>query len=159
MEIKVFKPTELLKAKYTKRTGSPGNYKYEYGEPKGKAKPTSDIWFSSSMLTKLQRDYAHVTKMDPEGATHNKMMAMINRMPLDNVRQLAGAKISFLSTMAQARIQKEDPRIKEFDARISEAEDYIKMAKKQKNQKLYDELDASIYKLSMQRADIAMGRM
>jgi len=159
MEIKVFKPTELLKAKYTKRTGAPGKYKYEYGEAKGKVKSTGNIWFSSSMLTKLQRQYAQVKTVDPEGATHNKMIAMINRLPLDNVRQLAGAKISFLSTMAQARIQKEDPRIKEFDARISEAEGHIKMAKKQKNKELYDQLDESIYKLSMQRADIAMGRM
>lgn len=28
----------LVKAKYTKRTGTPGNYKYEYGEKKGRMK-------------------------------------------------------------------------------------------------------------------------
>lgn len=32
----IFRPLELLKARYTKRTGSPGNYKYEYGEKKGR---------------------------------------------------------------------------------------------------------------------------
>ena len=38
MKINIFKPTELLKAKYTKRTGSPGNYKYYYNKPGGKQK-------------------------------------------------------------------------------------------------------------------------
>jgi len=38
MKIVIFKPTELLKAKYTKRTGTPGNYQYEYGEKKGRQK-------------------------------------------------------------------------------------------------------------------------
>ena len=35
---KLQKALELRKAKYTKRTGSPGHYKYEYGEKKGKKK-------------------------------------------------------------------------------------------------------------------------
>jgi hypothetical protein len=45
MKAIILKPTELLKSRYTRRTGGPGNYRYEYGEKKGRrsAKSTAGV--------------------------------------------------------------------------------------------------------------------
>ena len=46
----------LEKAKYTKRTGSPGNYKYEYGEKKGRGKKKVDWKAAEKTADKMQKE-------------------------------------------------------------------------------------------------------
>lgn len=51
------KALKLRKAKYTKRTGSPGNYKYQYGPQKGKDR-YSDIKDISERRKQKEPDFA-----------------------------------------------------------------------------------------------------
>ena len=128
MEILVFKPTELLKTKYTKRTGSPGSYVYEYNfrdnsgryKPKGKytdrigTSPGHYVYdynyrdvgeFTPFMLGRLKKEYAHIKTIDPAQPTYHKMTKMLDSLDQSHLKQLAEAGINFLSMLARNRLK------------------------------------------------------
>jgi len=91
MKIVIFKPTELLKANYTKRTGSPGNYKYYYGDKKKvrravKAQP-SDRKVKEIASYHLNEFYDFLENFDP---TRNKQLVweLINEHGMHNAKRI-----------------------------------------------------------------------
>jgi len=65
--------------------------------------------FSQKMLEELRVEYSKVEKIDPAGNIYPKMCAMLDAMPQADLKQLANARIRFLSSLAQNRVNKEKP--------------------------------------------------
>lgn len=71
------------------------------------AKFTEAQKFSEEQLEALGQGYEVIEKIDPGSPAYKNMIAFLNRLPQPVLKQIAGAKIRWLSPLARNRI-KED---------------------------------------------------
>lgn len=62
--------------------------------------------FTPAHLGKLRAEYAGIATVDPDGPTYPKICAMLDGMTQEALKQLAGADIKFLSSLARNRVRK-----------------------------------------------------
>jgi len=60
--------------------------------------------FSSAQIDKLRQEYSKINKVDPSSDTYKKLIAMLDKLDLKTLQSLAGAKIKFVSPLAQNRV-------------------------------------------------------
>lgn len=65
-----------------------------------------DAAFSSSMIEQLRSEYSKIDKVDPEGESFKKLRALLDRLDQEQLKQLAGAGIKFVSNLARNRVQR-----------------------------------------------------
>lgn len=63
------------------------------------------VLFSEEHIEKLRAGYAGIKTVDPEGEAYPKMCAMLDKLSQEQLKQLAGAKIKFLSGLARNRVK------------------------------------------------------
>lgn len=66
---------------------------------------TKTAHFSESHLSQLRTEYAKIDRVDPSAPTYQKMTGSLNKMSQPQLKQIAGAKIKFLSPLARNRIR------------------------------------------------------
>lgn len=59
-----------------------------------------------TMINELRAAYANVQKIDPCGPAYTKLVALLNSLPQDMLRELADANIKFVSLLARNRVKK-----------------------------------------------------
>jgi hypothetical protein len=59
---------------------------------------------SSAQVAKLRQEYEKIGKIDPASDNYKKLTAMLDRLDIKTLQQLAGAKIKFVSGLAQNRV-------------------------------------------------------
>jgi hypothetical protein len=62
--------------------------------------------FTSQQLAKMRDEYGKINTIDPSGPAYKQLIAMLDKMNIDNLKTLAGAKIKFVSGLAQNRINR-----------------------------------------------------
>lgn len=60
--------------------------------------------FTESQLAKLRKDYSEIQTINPQGKAYKLLVKVLDRMSDNQLRELAGAKIKFVSVLAQNRI-------------------------------------------------------
>ena len=63
-----------------------------------------DESMSSAQVTKLRQEYDKIKTIDPSSDNYKKLTAMLDKLDLKTLQQLAGAKIKFVSSLAQNRV-------------------------------------------------------
>ena len=76
--------------------------------------------FTPQQLAKMRDEYGKINTIDPSGPAYKQLIAMLDKMHIDNLKTLAGAKIKFVSGLAQNRVnraamKKEEVQIDEMD--------------------------------------------
>lgn len=61
--------------------------------------------FSTEQLTKLRDEYATIDKIDPSSLTYKALVSKLDKMSPDTLRQLADARIKFISSLATNRVR------------------------------------------------------
>lgn len=61
--------------------------------------------FSESHIAKLREDYAKINTVDPSGKAYQKLTGTLDKMSQPQLKQLAGAKIKFISGLARNRVK------------------------------------------------------
>jgi hypothetical protein len=59
---------------------------------------------SSAQVAKLRQEYEKIGKIDPASDNYKKLTAMLDKLDIKTLQQLAGAKIKFVSGLAQNRV-------------------------------------------------------
>jgi hypothetical protein len=62
--------------------------------------------FTSQQLAKMRDEYGKINTIDPSGPAYKQLIAMLDKMNIDNLKTLAGAKIKFVSGLAQNRVNR-----------------------------------------------------
>ena len=62
--------------------------------------------FTSQQLAKMRDEYGKISTVDPSGPEYKQLIAMLDKMHIDNLKSLAGAKIKFVSGLAQNRVNR-----------------------------------------------------
>ena len=62
--------------------------------------------FTSQQLAKMRDEYGKISTIDPSGPEYKQLIAMLDKMHIDNLKSLAGAKIKFVSGLAQNRVNR-----------------------------------------------------
>ena len=62
--------------------------------------------FTSQQLAKMRDEYGKISTIDPSGSSYKQLIAMLDKMHIDNLKSLAGAKIKFVSGLAQNRVNR-----------------------------------------------------
>jgi hypothetical protein len=65
--------------------------------------------FSSAQLARLRGEYARISSVDPTQPTYKKLQKQLDSMTQDQLKQLAGARIKFISKLALNRIVRSNP--------------------------------------------------
>ncbi len=76
--------------------------------------------FTPQQLAKMRDEYGKISTIDPSGPAYKQLIAMLDKMHVDNLKTLAGAKIKFVSGLAQNRVnraamKKEEVELEEMD--------------------------------------------
>ncbi len=66
----------------------------------------SEAKFSKDQIEKLKSEYEKINKIDPSSPTYKKLVDMLNKMDQETLKQIADAKIKFVSALALNRIKK-----------------------------------------------------
>lgn len=62
--------------------------------------------FSKEQINKLKAEYGTMQKIDPTSPSYKKLVALLDNLPQDHLKQLASADIKFISPLAKNRIKK-----------------------------------------------------
>lgn len=62
--------------------------------------------FTPQQLAKMRDEYGKISTIDPSGPAYKQLIAMLDKMHVDNLKTLAGAKIKFVSGLAQNRVNR-----------------------------------------------------
>lgn len=62
--------------------------------------------FTPQQLSKMRDEYGKINTIDPSGQAYKQLIVMLDRLELDDLKTLAGAKIKFVSRLAQNRINR-----------------------------------------------------
>ena len=62
--------------------------------------------FTPQQLAKMRDEYGKINTIDPSGPAYKQLIAMLDKMHIDNLKTLAGAKIKFVSGLAQNRVNR-----------------------------------------------------
>lgn len=62
------------------------------------------VLFTEEMLAKLRLEYSRIEGVNPTGPTFPKMVAFLDKLPQETLKQLAGANIKFISKLALNRV-------------------------------------------------------
>jgi hypothetical protein len=68
--------------------------------------------FTAKMLTALRREYSGIKTIDPGQASYKKLTAMLDNLPQAQLKQLAKARIKFVSSLANNRIKRKSNPVK-----------------------------------------------
>ena len=71
--------------------------------------------FTSQQLAKMRDEYGKISTIDPSGPAYKQLIAMLDKMHIDNLKSLAGAKIKFVSGLAQNRVNRAAMKKEEVD--------------------------------------------
>ena len=71
--------------------------------------------FTSQQLAKMRDEYGKISTIDPSGPEYKQLIAMLDKMHIDNLKSLAGAKIKFVSGLAQNRVNRAAMKKEEVD--------------------------------------------
>ena len=71
--------------------------------------------FTSQQLAKMRDEYGKISTVDPSGPEYKQLIAMLDKMHIDNLKSLAGAKIKFVSGLAQNRVNRAAMKKEEVD--------------------------------------------
>jgi hypothetical protein len=71
--------------------------------------------FTSQQLAKMRDEYGKISTIDPSGPEYKKLISMLDKMHIDNLKSLAGAKIKFVSGLAQNRVNRAAMKKEEVD--------------------------------------------
>jgi hypothetical protein len=77
--------------------------------------------FTSQQLAKMRDEYGKISTIDPSGPEYKKLISMLDKMHIDNLKSLAGAKIKFVSGLAQNRVNR--AAMKKEEVNLDENED------------------------------------
>lgn len=69
--------------------------------------------FSDKELDTMRKAYASINKIDPASSGYENLIKLLNSLPQDGLKQLAGANIKFVSMLAKNRIKKESKTVSE----------------------------------------------
>jgi hypothetical protein len=73
--------------------------------------------FSALQLQQLRKQYGSLTRIDPLSSTYKNLISMLDSLPLELLKQLASAKIAFVSTLAFNRVKKIEESYLSINAR------------------------------------------
>lgn len=76
--------------------------------------------FSPQQIAKLRDEYGKINTIDPSGQAYKQLVAMLDRLELDDLKTLAGAKIKFVSGLAQNRVRRKESVKEEVEQGVSE---------------------------------------
>ena len=62
--------------------------------------------FTSQQIAKMRDEYGKISTIDPSGPEYKQLIAMLDKMHIDNLKSLAAAKIKFVSGLAQNRVNR-----------------------------------------------------
>jgi hypothetical protein len=71
--------------------------------------------FTSQQIAKMRDEYGKISTIDPSGPEYKQLIAMLDKMHIDNLKSLAGAKIKFVSGLAQNRVNRAAMKKEEVD--------------------------------------------
>ena len=71
--------------------------------------------FTPQQLAKMRDEYGKINTIDPAGPAYKQLVAMLDKMHIDNLKTLAGAKIKFVSGLAQNRVNRAAMKKEEVD--------------------------------------------
>ncbi len=77
--------------------------------------------FTSQQLAKMRDEYGKISTIDPSGSAYKQLIAMLDKMNIDNLKSLAGAKIKFVSGLAQNRVNRAAMKKEEVDLEESKS--------------------------------------
>jgi hypothetical protein len=122
---------------------------------KDKKKPMKkeelDEGMSSAQVTKLRQEYDKIKTIDPSSDNYKKLTAMLDKLDLKTLQTLAGAKIKFVSGLAQNRVvRKMNEEVEELDE-ISA--DVAKRVAQKRDQDLRKNTPTATQKRRMGRGD------
>jgi hypothetical protein len=83
---------------------NPGLEKLAAQKKKTMKKEDLEEGMSSAQVAKLRQEYEKIDKIDPASDNYKKLTAMLDKLDTKTLQQLAGAKIKFVSGLAQNRI-------------------------------------------------------
>lgn len=75
--------------------------------------------FSPAQIDKLKAEYSTISTIDPSSAPYKKLVAMLDKLDTKTLETLAGAKIKFVSGLAQNRVNR--AKLKKEEVEIEEA--------------------------------------
>jgi hypothetical protein len=77
-------------------------------KPKVDSRQTVDeaAKFTTSQLKRLKTEYAKISKIDPSQPTYNKLIATLEKMTDEQLKQIRDADIKFMSSLAANRLSK-----------------------------------------------------
>lgn len=64
--------------------------------------------FTPEMLSRLKAEYSGLKTMNPSSDSYKKLISMLDNMSKDQLKQISGAKINFLSRLADNRLRKNE---------------------------------------------------
>ena len=73
--------------------------------------------FTPQQLAKMRDEYGKINTIDPAGPAYKQLVAMLDKMHIDNLKTLAGAKIKFVSGLAQNRVNRAAMKKEEMDVK------------------------------------------
>lgn len=71
--------------------------------------------FTPQQLSKMRDEYGKINTIDPSGPAYKQLVAMLDKMHVDNLKTLAGAKIKFVSGLAQNRVNRAAMKKEDID--------------------------------------------
>jgi len=71
----------------------------------------TDTVFTADHLDTLRREFSKIERIDPCKPTYRKMIALLDSLSLEQLRQFAGADIKFASTLAATRVMRAEKKI------------------------------------------------
>jgi hypothetical protein len=72
--------------------------------------------FTPQQLAKMRDEYGKINTIDPSGPAYKQLIAMLDKMHVDNLKTLAGAKIKFVSGLAQNRVNRAAMKKEEIES-------------------------------------------
>lgn len=66
----------------------------------------SEAKMSKEQIDKLKTEYEKVNRIDPSSQTYKRLVATLDKMDQETLKQIADAKIKFVSRLALNRVKK-----------------------------------------------------
>jgi hypothetical protein len=60
---------------------------------------------NAQMIEALRSEYAKINTIDPSGPSYRTLVVLLDKLPQDNLKQLAEANIKFVSSLARNRVK------------------------------------------------------
>lgn len=78
----------------------------DYAEKAHESVSLAEQRFSQSMIDKMRKEYGNIGKVDPSQPTYKKLTALLDKLTDEQLKQLAQAKIKFVSGLALNRVNR-----------------------------------------------------